>query len=61
MNPVVPRVPPVLGLFQKRFEGDDALLELARRRFEQAGLGAEMYAGTPEELEWMLRDRKSVV
>ena len=60
MNPVVPRVPPVLGLFQKRFEGDDALLELARRRFEQAGLGAEMYASTPEELEWMLRFRPAV-
>lgn len=44
-----------MGLFQKRFEGDDSLLELARLRFREAGLGTEFYAGTPEELEWLLR------
>lgn len=47
--------PPVLGLFQKRIEGDDSLLALARMRFEQADLGAEIYAGHPDELEHLLR------
>jgi len=37
-----------LGLFDKRIEGDDRLLELARLRFRQAGLGAELHAGSPE-------------
>lgn len=49
--------PPFLALFQKRIDGDDALLELARLRFEQAGLGPEFYAETPEELEWLLQFR----
>jgi len=44
----------ILGLFQKRIEGDDCLLVLAKMRFEQAGLGAEFYAGQPDELEWLL-------
>jgi hypothetical protein len=44
--------PGLLGLFQKRFEGDDALLALAGLRFRQAGLGTELYARTPEDLEW---------
>jgi phosphoglucan,water dikinase len=44
----------VMGLFQKRIEGDDALLSLAQLRFRQAGLGAEYYAETPEELEHLL-------
>lgn len=43
--------PPTLGLFQKRVEGDDALLALAALRFRQAGLGTEFYADTPGELE----------
>jgi hypothetical protein len=47
-------VPPLRGLFQRRLDGDDALLELARLRFDQAGLGAEVYADTPEELRWVL-------
>ena len=46
--------PRVLGLFQKRIEGDDCLLALAKKRFEQAGLGAEFYAGNPDELQWLL-------
>jgi len=46
--------PPILGLFQKRIDGDDCLLALARKRFEQSGLGAEFYAGNPEELAWLL-------
>ena len=46
---------PLFALFQRRIEGDDALLRLARLRFEQAGLAAEVYAGSVPELEWMLR------
>lgn len=46
---------PVHGLFQKRVDGDDALLRLARRRFEEAGMAAEVYAGSPEELDRILR------
>ena len=49
--------PQILALFQKRIEGDDALLELARLRFQEAGLGAEYYVGSPEELHWLLRFR----
>jgi len=47
--------PHLLALFQKRIEGDDALLELARLRFFKAGLGAEIYATNPDELQWLLR------
>jgi hypothetical protein len=50
-----------LGLFEKRFEGDDALLELARWRFQQARMGAEMHAATPQQLEEMMRFRPSFV
>ncbi|GAB4388627.1 MAG: hypothetical protein Kow0025_09040 [Thermodesulfovibrionales bacterium] len=50
-------LPPLLALFQKRVEGDDALLELARLRFSEAGLGAEFYAETPEELGGLLAFR----
>ncbi|MGP7999261.1 MAG: hypothetical protein ACLPKI_18390 [Streptosporangiaceae bacterium] len=46
---------PVHGLFQRRVAGDDALLRLARLRFGQLGLGAEAYAGTPAELDHVLR------
>ena len=46
--------PRVHGLFQKRIDGDDALLQLARLRFAQAGLAAEVYANSVEELEWVL-------
>jgi hypothetical protein len=48
-----------LGLFEKRIEGDDSLMELARFRFQQAGLGAEIHAGTPGQLEEGLRFRPS--
>lgn len=50
-----PKFPPLLALFQKRIEGDDALLRLASLRFREAGLGAEFYAESPAELEWLLR------
>ncbi|HTT55310.1 MAG TPA: hypothetical protein VMH35_28295 [Streptosporangiaceae bacterium] len=46
---------PVHGLFQRRVAGDDALLRLARLRFAQMGLGAEVYAGSPDELGHALR------
>ncbi len=46
--------PHILGLFQKRIEGDDALLRLAALRFREAGLGAELYAETAGELDWLL-------
>jgi hypothetical protein len=42
------------ALFQRRVDGDDALLRLARQRFEQAGLAAEVYAGSTAELEHAL-------
>lgn len=48
-------LPPVHGLFRRRYSGDDALLELAGLRFAQIGLAAEAYADTPEELEHVLR------
>jgi hypothetical protein len=35
-------------------EGDDALLRLARLRFAEAGLAAEVYADTPSQLETVL-------
>ena len=43
-----------LGLFEQRFDGDDLLLELARRRFARARMGAEIHAGTPEQFNWMM-------
>jgi hypothetical protein len=46
-----------LGLFEKRIDGDDALLELARLRFQQARMGTEMHAATPEQLEGIMRLR----
>jgi hypothetical protein len=48
-------LPPVRALFQRRMEGDDALLRLARLRFTEAGLAAEVYADTPSQLEAVLR------
>jgi hypothetical protein len=47
--------PPILGLFEKRIDGDDSLLALARLRFKEAGLGTEFYAETPEELDKLLQ------
>ncbi|HSJ44436.1 MAG TPA: hypothetical protein VK923_07135 [Euzebyales bacterium] len=43
------------ALFQQRVAGDDALLRLARLRFEQAGLGAELHADDIDSLEHALR------
>ena len=46
--------PPLHALFQRRVSGDDALLRLARLRFEQSGLAAEVYGGSAAELEHTL-------
>jgi hypothetical protein len=46
---------PVHALFQQRVSGDEALLRLARLRFAQMGVSAEVYADTPEQLEYVLR------
>ncbi|MCK5229339.1 MAG: hypothetical protein KAR13_03685 [Desulfobulbaceae bacterium] len=48
-NPTL-STPSILGLFQKRIPGDDALLELARLRFRESGLGMEIHCGTGDEL-----------
>ena len=48
-------VGPVHALFQQRVSGDDALLRLARLRFAQMGVSAEVYADTPGQLEGVLR------
>jgi hypothetical protein len=52
MNPEASRI---LALLQKRLEGDDALLMLAARRFGEAGLGAELHASTPGELNRQIK------
>lgn len=46
--------PGIRGLFQQRVDGDDALLRLAALRFAQAGMPAELYAASPDELERLL-------
>jgi hypothetical protein len=46
---------PVHALFQQRVAGDDALLKLAGLRFAQMGLAAEVYADTPDQLEYVLQ------
>lgn len=47
--------PRLQAIFQRQIPGDHALLELARRRFREAGLGAEYYPDSPEELRDLLR------
>jgi hypothetical protein len=42
-------------LFQRRVDGDDALLRLAQLRFAQMGTAAEVYADTPDQLEHVLQ------
>ena len=46
---------PVHALFQQRVEGDEALLRLAGLRFAQMGVAAEVYASTPDDLEYVLQ------
>ena len=45
----------VHALFQQRVDGDDALLKLAGLRFAQMGAAAEVYAHTPDQLEYVLQ------
>jgi hypothetical protein len=47
-------LPGVRALFQQRVSGDDALLRLAGRRFREAGMPAELYAESPDQLEHLL-------
>ena len=46
---------PVHALFQQRVAGDEALLKLAGLRFAQTGMAAEVYADTPDQLEYVLQ------
>jgi hypothetical protein len=48
-------LPQIRGLFQRNIAGDDSLLGLAALRFGQEGLGSELYAESPRELERLLR------
>jgi hypothetical protein len=47
-------MPGVRALFQQRVSGDDALLRLAAWRFKEAGMPAELYADSPDQLEYLL-------
>ena len=57
MNTTSQASPHTLGLFEQRFFGDDSLMKLARLRFAQAGMGAEMHAGTPDHFNWVMSFR----
>jgi hypothetical protein len=57
MNTAQERNVLTLGLFEKRMPGDDCLLELARQRFLDAQMGAEIHAATPDQLDWLMRFR----
>jgi hypothetical protein len=59
MNMPIPSNVTTLGLLEKRIEGDDCLMMLAQHRFQQTVMGAEMPAGTPEQLERLLTFRPS--
>lgn len=51
--------PLVLGLYDKRLDGDDALWRLAALRFRQGGLGSEFYAESPAQLQRLLEFKPS--
>jgi hypothetical protein len=53
-HPGADPLPPIHALFYQRGAGDDALLKLGGLRFAQAGLAAETYADTPDELDHVL-------
>jgi hypothetical protein len=46
--------PRQFAILHRQISGDEALLRLAQQRFADAGLGAEVYPSSPEELRWML-------
>ena len=51
--------PKLLAMLSKQspIEGDDALMRLAQVRFSEAGLGGELYVGSPEDLQRQLTYR----
>src|SRR5271155_5807365 len=50
--------PKLLAMMIKQgIEGDDALLRLAQMRFQEAGLGGELYPESPEEFQQQLTFR----
>jgi hypothetical protein len=51
--------PMLNAMFHRQIPGDHALLRLAQRRFHDAGLGAEFYPGSPDELKESLPFRPS--
>jgi hypothetical protein len=51
VNAAISLEPITLGLFERRIQGDDCLMELASRRFNEARMGAEIHAAGPEQLE----------
>lgn len=53
-GPAASPLPSVRAMFQQRVPGDDALLRLAARRFREAGMPAELYADSPDQLEHLL-------
>jgi hypothetical protein len=46
-----------LGLFEERIPGDDCLMKLAKQRFAEAHMGAEMHAASPQHLESVMTFR----
>jgi hypothetical protein len=55
--------PKLLAMLSKQppIEGDDALLKLARERLAEAGLGGELYVGSPDHLQQMLNHRPNTL
>ncbi len=49
-GPGLTPLPLLLGIFHRQIEGDHHLLELAQRRFDEVGLGAELYPDSVAEL-----------
>jgi hypothetical protein len=50
--------PKLLAMLMKQgIEGDDALLRLAQARLRESGLGAELYPGSPDQLQQHLEFR----
>lgn len=45
----------IVGIFADRIPGEDKILELQKSRYEEMGIGAEMYCRSPEHLEHLLK------
>lgn len=53
----------IVGIFADRIPGEDKILELQKTRYEEMGIGAEMYCRSPEHLEHLLKfkpDNKNI-